>query len=58
MADTDVATVQNAAVPVVVADPAEIARISDSISITDRAGISVYGDRAQQAVSDLSLIHI
>ncbi|MBB4192720.1 uncharacterized protein YaaN involved in tellurite resistance [Rhizobium aethiopicum] len=34
------------------ADPAEVARISDSIDITDRAGISVYGDRAQQAVSD------
>ncbi|KAF5887345.1 toxic anion resistance protein, partial [Rhizobium sp. PEPV16] len=52
MADTDLATVQDAALPVVVADPAEIARISDSINITDRAGISVYGDRAQQAVSD------
>lgn len=52
MADTNLATVQNAALPVVVADPAEIVRISDSINITDRAGISVYGDRAQQAVSD------
>ncbi|NEJ71155.1 toxic anion resistance protein [Rhizobium phaseoli] len=52
MADTDLATVQNAALPVAAADPAEIARISDSINITDRAGISVYGDRAQQAVSD------
>ncbi|MBB2836865.1 UNVERIFIED_ORG: uncharacterized protein YaaN involved in tellurite resistance [Rhizobium etli] len=52
MADTDLATVQNAALPVVAADPAEIARISDTINITDRAGISVYGDRAQQAVSD------
>ncbi|MGO8565379.1 hypothetical protein ACC743_39120, partial [Rhizobium ruizarguesonis] len=46
------APVQNAALPVVVADPAEIARISDSINISDRAGISVYGERAQQAVSD------
>lgn len=52
MADTDLATVQTASLPVVVADPGEVARISDTISITDRAGISVYGDRAQQAVSD------
>ncbi|UVD58421.1 toxic anion resistance protein [Rhizobium sp. Pop5] len=52
MADTDLATVQNAALPVVAADPAEIARISDNINISDRAGISVYGDRAQQTVSD------
>ncbi|MDR6670629.1 toxic anion resistance protein [Rhizobium sp. 1399] len=52
MADTDLATVQNASLSAVAADPAEVARITDTISITDRAGISVYGDRAQQAVSD------
>jgi uncharacterized protein YaaN involved in tellurite resistance len=52
MADTDLATVQNASLPAIVADPQEVARITDTISITDRAGISVYGDRAQQAVSD------
>ncbi|EJJ24542.1 toxic anion resistance protein [Rhizobium sp. CF142] len=52
MADTDLATVQSASRPAVAADPAEVARITDTISITDRAGISVYGDRAQQAVSD------
>jgi uncharacterized protein YaaN involved in tellurite resistance len=52
MADTDLATVQNAPLPAIAADPKEVARITDTISIADRAGISVYGDRAQQAVSD------
>lgn len=37
--------------PVVAADPAEIAVIESDIDISDRSGISVYGDRAQQAVS-------
>ncbi|MBB3312204.1 uncharacterized protein YaaN involved in tellurite resistance [Rhizobium sp. BK196] len=52
MADTDLATVQNASLPAIAADPSEVARITDTINLTDRAGISVYGDRAQQAVSD------
>ena len=38
--------------PAVVADPGEIARIADTIDISDRAAISVYGDRAQQSVTD------
>jgi uncharacterized protein YaaN involved in tellurite resistance len=54
MADTDLATIPNASLPVIAADPQEIARISDTINLTDRAGISVYGDRAQQAVSDFA----
>ncbi|MDL2398575.1 toxic anion resistance protein [Rhizobium mayense] len=54
MANTDLAPTSNAALPVVTADPAEIARIGDTIDLTDRAGISVYGDRAQQSVSDYS----
>lgn len=40
--------------PVVVADPKEVARIEDTIKIGDRAGISVYGDGAQRAVSDFA----
>jgi uncharacterized protein YaaN involved in tellurite resistance len=40
--------------PVVVADPQEVARIEDTIKIGDRAGISVYGDGAQRAVSDFA----
>lgn len=51
MAETDLAT-QNANLPAVAADPTEVARIADAIDISDRAGISVFGDRAQQAVSD------
>ncbi|MDL2407840.1 toxic anion resistance protein [Rhizobium calliandrae] len=54
MANTDLAPTSNAALPVVTADPAEIARIGDTIDLNDRAGISVYGDRAQQSVSDYS----
>jgi uncharacterized protein YaaN involved in tellurite resistance len=54
MANTDLAPTSNSALPVVTADPAEIARIGDTIDLTDRAGISVYGDRAQQSVSDYS----
>ncbi|WP_349958193.1 toxic anion resistance protein [Rhizobium sp. ZPR3] len=54
MSNTDISTGSNNTLPVAVADPAEIARIGDSIDLTDRAGISVYGDRAQQAVSDYS----
>lgn len=40
--------------PVVIADPTEVARIEDTIKIGDRAGISVYGDGAQRAVSDFA----
>ncbi|MFK0165415.1 toxic anion resistance protein [Rhizobium sp. NPDC090279] len=54
MSNTDISTGSNNTLPAVAADPAEIARIGDSIDLTDRAGISVYGDRAQQAVSDYS----
>lgn len=54
MSNTGISTSSNNTLPVVTADPAEIARIGDSIDLTDRAGISVYGDRAQQAVSDYS----
>ncbi|MBB6407720.1 toxic anion resistance protein [Mesorhizobium sangaii] len=38
--------------PAIVASPSDIARIESTIDVRDRAGISVYGDRAQQAVSD------
>lgn len=38
--------------PVVKADPTEIARIEQSIDLKDRAGISIFGDGAQRAVSD------
>jgi len=38
--------------PVIAASPGEIARIEGGIDIRDRAAISVFGDRAQQAVSD------
>ena len=54
MSNTDISTGSNETPPVVAADPGEIARIGDTIDITDRAGISVYGDRAQQSVSDYS----
>ncbi len=54
MSNIDISSGSNNTLPVAVADPAEIARIGDSIDLTDRAGISVYGDRAQQAVSDYS----
>ncbi len=54
MSNTDISAGSNNTLPAVTADPAEIARIGDSIDLTDRAGISVYGDRAQQAVSDYS----
>jgi uncharacterized protein YaaN involved in tellurite resistance len=39
------------ALPVIVADPGEVARIEDTINIKDRAAISVFGDRAQEGVS-------
>ncbi|MBP2559168.1 uncharacterized protein YaaN involved in tellurite resistance [Neorhizobium galegae] len=52
MADTDLSTTSNLNLPVVSADPAEIARISDNINLTDRSSISVFGDRAQQSVTD------
>ncbi len=40
--------------PVVTASPSEVAQIEGGIDIKDRAGISVYGDNAQQAVSDFA----
>ncbi|OEO32860.1 toxic anion resistance family protein [Devosia insulae DS-56] len=36
------------------ADPAEVARIADAIDLGDRSSISVYGERAQQAVTEYS----
>ncbi|NLS16066.1 toxic anion resistance protein [Rhizobium sp. P40RR-XXII] len=54
MSNTDISAGSTNSLPAVAADPAEIARIGDGIDLTDRAGISVYGDRAQQAVSDYS----
>ncbi len=38
--------------PAIVANPSDVARIESAIDVRDRAAISVYGDRAQQAVSD------
>ena len=37
--------------PVITASPSDVAQIETRIDIKDRAGISVYGDSAQQAVS-------
>lgn len=52
MAATDIVPMTPSAnLPVVAADPAEITRIASTINISDRAGISVYGDNAQQAVT-------
>jgi uncharacterized protein YaaN involved in tellurite resistance len=52
MAETDIAPISTSAnLPVVAADPNEIARIAGSIDISDRAGISIYGDNAQQSVT-------
>lgn len=42
------------ALPEVVAAPTEVAQIESGIDIKDRAGISVYGDNAQQAVTDFA----
>ena len=42
------------ALPEVVAAPTEVAQIEGGIDIKDRAGISVYGDNAQQAVTDFA----
>ncbi|TIV92503.1 MAG: toxic anion resistance protein, partial [Mesorhizobium sp.] len=38
--------------PAIAASPSEVARIEGGIDIGDRAAISVFGDRAQQSVSD------
>src|SRR5882672_7002463 len=38
--------------PAIAASPSDVARIEGAIDVRDRAAISVYGDRAQQAVSD------
>jgi uncharacterized protein YaaN involved in tellurite resistance len=40
--------------PVVVAAPEEVAQIEGMIDIKDRARLSVYGDNAQQAVTDFA----
>jgi uncharacterized protein YaaN involved in tellurite resistance len=50
--DTALASVPEMPLPVIAADPSEVARISDGIDIADRAGIAVYGDGAQQSVSN------
>lgn len=42
---------QSVDLPVVAADPSEVAKIAGSIDISDRASISVYGDNAQQSVT-------
>src|SRR5262245_61687577 len=47
-------TAEPTLLPAVVADPGEIAKIVDTINVNDRAAISVYGDRAQQQVTDFS----
>lgn len=54
MVESSTATVpvETTLLPTVVADPTEIARIVDTIDVGDRAAISVYGDRAQQSVTD------
>ena len=46
------ATAEPTLLPAVVADPGEVAKIVDAIDVNDRAAISVYGDRAQQSVTD------
>lgn len=53
MANTEVGSVATvSSLTVIVAEPAEVARIADQIDLSDRAGISVYGDGAQQSVSN------
>jgi uncharacterized protein YaaN involved in tellurite resistance len=47
-------SVQNPMLPTVSADPGEIAKIESEIDISDRAGISVYGDRAQRAATNFA----
>ncbi|HEY4201922.1 MAG TPA: toxic anion resistance protein [Devosiaceae bacterium] len=42
---------QASVLPVIAADPGEVARIEGGIDIKDRAAISVFGDRAQEGVS-------
>jgi hypothetical protein len=37
--------------PAILANPSEVARIESAIDVRDRAAISVYGDRAQQALN-------
>jgi uncharacterized protein YaaN involved in tellurite resistance len=54
MADTSLASSAALNLPVIVADPAEVARIEEAIAIDDRAGITVYGDGAQRAVTDFA----
>lgn len=53
MASNELSTdVGGVTLPVIAADPAEVARIESQIDVTDRAGIAVYGDRAQQSVTE------
>jgi uncharacterized protein YaaN involved in tellurite resistance len=47
-------TAEPTLLPAVVADPGEVAKIADTINVNDRAAISVYGDRAQQQVTDFA----
>lgn len=52
MAATDILTTTSSAnLPVVAAGPQEVAKIADTIDISDRASISIYGDNAQQSVA-------
>jgi len=52
MAETDIVPMTPSAnLPVVTADAAEVTRIANTINISDRASISVYGDNAQQSVT-------
>ncbi len=44
-------TVPDVTLPVLAADPDEVAKIEHAIDIKDRAAISVFGDRAQDNVS-------
>ena len=53
-ANTTTTSVEPTLLPAVVADPGEVAKIADTIDVKDRAAISVYGDRAQQSVTDFA----
>lgn len=55
MAESDLTTASpSIALPALSADASQIAQIESTISLTDRAAISVYGDKAQQAVTDFA----
>jgi uncharacterized protein YaaN involved in tellurite resistance len=56
MTEADLSPRQTATqtLPALSADPTQVARIEEGIDITDRAGISVFGDGAQRAVTDFA----